>query len=164
MASDPRLVYSRLLEQRRADIAWRERRHRTLGYGRLAAVLGAAAVVWVALAGRLSIVWVTVPIAVFAALVVIHDHLLRLLERRRRAQRFFEKALARLDGKWAGAGEPGDRYLDPAHPYARDLDLFGPGSLFELLSTARTHIGEDTLARWLLAPAGRPRCAPGRRP
>ena len=43
--------------------------------------------------------------------------------------------------------------LDPAHPYAQDLDLFGKGSLFELLSTARTHIGEDTLARWLLAPA-----------
>jgi hypothetical protein len=154
MPSDPRVVYSRLLDERRADIAWRERRHRILGYSRLAAVTGAAAVVWLALAGRLSIVWMAVPIAVFAALAVIHDKLLRLLERRRRAQRFFERALARLDGKWAGSGEPGDRYLDAAHPYARDLDLFGPGSLFELLSTARTHIGEDTLARWLLAPAG----------
>ena len=39
MPSDPRLVYSRLLEERRADIALRERRHRTLGYGRLAAVI-----------------------------------------------------------------------------------------------------------------------------
>jgi hypothetical protein len=153
MPSDPRLVYSRLFEERRSDIAWRERRHRTLGYGRLVAVMGAAAVVWLALAGQLSIVWIAIPIAVFAALVVTHDHLLRMLERRRRAQRFFERALARLDGHWAGTGEPGDRYLDPAHPYARDLDLFGPGSLFELLSTARTHIGEDTLARWLLAPA-----------
>jgi hypothetical protein len=110
-------------------------------------------VVWLALAGHLSILWITVPIAVFAVLVLIHDHLLRTLERLRRAQRFFERALARLDGQWAGTGEPGDRYLDPAHPYARDLDLFGAGSLFELLSTARTHIGEDTLARWLLAPA-----------
>ena len=153
MTSDPRLVYRRLLDERRADIAWRERRHRTLAYSRLAAVTGAAAVVWLALAGQLSIVWVTLPIAVFAVLAVIHDQLLRVLERRRRAQRFFERALARLDGRWAGTGEPGDRYLDPAHPYARDLDLFGPGSLFELLSTARTHIGEDTLARWLLAPA-----------
>jgi hypothetical protein len=153
MTSDPRLVYSRLLEERRADIASRERRHRALGYGRLAAVTAAVAVVWLALAGHLSIVWITVPIAFFAVLVVIHDHLLRMLERRRRAQRFFERALARLDGKWAGTGDPGDRYLDPAHPYARDLDLFGAGSLFELLSTARTHIGEDTLARWLLAPA-----------
>jgi hypothetical protein len=154
MPSDPRLVYSRLLDERRADIARRERRHRILGYSRLAAVAGAVAVVWLALAGHLSIVWITIPIAVFAVLVVIHDRLLRILERRRRAQRFFERALARLDGKWAGSGEPGDRYLDPAHPYARDLDLFGAGSLFELLSTARTHIGEDTLARWLLAPAG----------
>jgi hypothetical protein len=153
MPSDPRLVYRRLLNERRADIAWRERRHRTLAYSRLAAVMSAAAVVWLALAGHLSIVWITVPIAVFAVLAVIHDQLLRTLELRRRAQRFFERALARLDGKWAGTGEPGDRYLDPAHPYARDLDLFGPGSLFELLSTARTHIGEDTLARWLLTPA-----------
>jgi hypothetical protein len=153
MTSDPRLVYARLLEERRADIAWRERRHRTLGYARLAAVTGAAAVVWLALGGQLSILWMAVPIAVFAVMVVVHDRLLRVLERRRRAQRFFERALARLDGKWAGTGEPGDRYLDPAHPYARDLDLFGAGSLFELLSTARTHIGEDTLARWLLAPA-----------
>jgi hypothetical protein len=153
MPSDPRVVYSRLLDERSADIARRERRHRTLGNSRLAAVTGAAAVVWLALAGQLSIVWIAVPIAIFAILAVIHDQLLRTLERRRRAQRFFERALARLDGKWAGTGEPGDRYLDPAHTYARDLDLFGPGSLFELLSTARTHIGEDTLARWLLAPA-----------
>jgi hypothetical protein len=153
MTSDPRFVYSRLLEERRADIASRERRHRALGYGRLAAVTAAAVVVWLALTGQLSIVWITVPIAVFAVLVAIHDRLLRILERRRCAQRFFERALARLDGKWAGTGEPGDRYLDPAHAYARDLDLFGAGSLFELLSTARTHIGEDTLARWLLAPA-----------
>ena len=153
MATDPRQVYAQLLEERRADIAWRERRHRTLGYCRLAVATSAAVVVWLALAGELSIVWITVPIVVFAALAVIHDQLLRTLERRRRAQRFFERGLARLDGKWAGTGERGERYLDPAHPYARDLDLFGPASLFELLSTARTHIGEDTLARWLLAPA-----------
>jgi len=154
MIPDPRLVYSRLLQERRADIGSRERRHRVLGYGRLAAAVAAAAVVWLALAGFLSIAWVMIPAAVFAALLLIHDHLLRALERRRRAERFFERALARLDGNWAGSGEPGDRYLDPAHPYARDLDLFGPGSLFELLCTARTHIGEDTLARWLLGPAG----------
>ena len=78
---------------------------------------------------------------------------MRALERRRRAVRYFERGLARLDGEWAGRGETGERYLDPAHPYAQDLDLFGKGSVFELICTARTHIGEDTLARWLLAPA-----------
>ena len=37
--------------------------------------------------------------------------------------------------------------------YAEDLDLFGKGSLFELISSARTEAGERTLAGWLLAPA-----------
>ena len=53
-----------------------------------------------------------IPVAVFAALLVIHDHLLRMLERRRSAERFFEGALARLDGKWGGIGEPGPRPHD----------------------------------------------------
>ena len=151
----PRTAYSQLLAERRADIARREQRHQRLGYLRLAVVAAAVALVWAALATRaFSIAWVILPIAVFTALLIVHDRLLRETERRRRAERYFEKALARLDGKWAGAGEPGDRYLKPDHPYAQDLDLFGKGSLFELLCTARTHIGEDTLARWLLAPAG----------
>src|SRR5204862_4021735 len=48
---------------------------------------------------------------------------------------------------------PGTAYLDPAHPYAADLDLFGPGSVFERLCTARTRVGRDTLAGWLTASA-----------
>ena len=44
MPSDPRLVYCRFLEERRAEIALRERRHRIPGYSRLAAVAGAVAV------------------------------------------------------------------------------------------------------------------------
>jgi hypothetical protein len=37
--------------------------------------------------------------------------------------------------------------------------LFGPASLFELLSSARTRMGEETLAAWLLAPADVPEVA-----
>ena len=58
---------------------------------------------------------------------------------------------SRIDGR--GQGKPGERFLDPAHPYARDLDMFGKASLFELLCTARTRAGEETLAAWLLAAA-----------
>jgi hypothetical protein len=152
--TDPREQYSRLLDQRRAEIAQREERHRLFGYGRLAAVAAAAIVAFLALGWQmLSIAWTLAPAAVFAALMIVHDQLLKKLERRRRAAAFFEHALARLDGRWAGTGESGDRYLAGDHPYAADLDLFGKGSLFELLCTARTHIGEDTLARWLMAPA-----------
>jgi hypothetical protein len=150
---NPRLIYSRFLEERRRDVAARERRHHSLGYFRLAAVILAVALVWAALATHgFSILWAAVPAAVFIVLMVVHEKLLRGMELHRRAVGFFERGLARLDGNWAGAGSPGDAYLDPAHPYAQDLDLFGKGSVFELLCTARTHIGEKTLAGWLLTP------------
>jgi hypothetical protein len=153
MQLDPRSAYSTLLDDRRAAVAAGERRHRRLGFAQLGVAALAVVVVWVSLARGFTVAWTAVPIAGFVALLVLHDRTLRDLERRRRAVRFFETGIARLDGDWPGRGETGERYLDPAHPYATDLDLFGKGSVFELLSTARTHIGEDTLARWLLAPA-----------
>ncbi len=151
---DPREVYTQRLKERRQDIAARERRHRLLGYLQLGAVGCAIAGVWLALANQaFSIAWVTAPAAIFVTLFVTHDRMLKVAELRRRAVRYFEGRLARLEGKWAGTGITGEAYLDPAHPYAQDLDIFGKGSLFELLCTARTHIGEETLARWLLQPA-----------
>jgi len=155
MTPDPRSAYTKLLAERRAEIAAREMRHRRLGHAKIAVAAAGIAVVWLALSrgGGASILWVLLPIAAFVALVVIHEKLLADLERRRRAARFFEKGLLRLDGDWAGAGESGERYNDPAHPYALDLDLFGKGSVFELLCTARTQIGEDRLAQWLKFPA-----------
>jgi hypothetical protein len=77
----------------------------------------------------------------------------RALDRARRAARYFEDRLACLEGRWAGRGEAGARYLTADHPAAEDLDLFGTGSLFELLCTAHTRPGQDTLAAWLTAPA-----------
>ena len=70
-----------------------------------------------------------------------------------RAIAFYERGLARIEDRWPGTGEPGDRFRDDHHLYANDLDLFGAGSLFELLSIARTRAGEATLAGWLTAPA-----------
>ena len=153
MDQDPRAVYAKLLEERRAEIARREELHRRMGYAQLAAIALAGVLVWIALTGGGStILWVLAPIGLFVTLVVAHERLLRALERKKRAARYFEKGIGRLDGSWPGTGETGERHLDSAHPYAADLDLFGKGSVFELLSTARTRIGEDTLAEWLLHP------------
>lgn len=152
--TDPISSYTELLAARRAEIGQLQDRQRVLGYWRLLIVAAAALIVWLALsAGRISIVWIAAPLAAFIALMVAHDRLQRRLDHRRRAERYFRRALSRLEGKWIGDGTPGDQYLDPAHPYAQDLDLFGKGSLFELLCAARTHIGEQTLANWLLSPA-----------
>ncbi len=96
--------------------------------------------------------WLLLPLAVFAALVVVHARVVERLERSQRAIQFYERGLARLEDRWTGTGETGDRFRNPSHLYSEDLDLFGKGSLFELLSTARTRAGEDFLAAWLLTP------------
>ncbi len=58
-----------------------------------------------------------------------------------------------MNDSWHSRGETGERFLDPAHPYARDLDIFGAASVFQYLSTSRTRAGEESLANWLLRDA-----------
>ncbi len=96
--------------------------------------------------------WLVLPGVAFLALVIVHAQIIEGIGRARRARAWYERGLARLDGSWSGHGPDGRRFLD-AHPFAGDLDLFGAGSLFQLLNTARTEAGEDTLASWLVAGA-----------
>ena len=96
---------------------------------------------------------VAAPVIVFIALMVLHQRIHAGVARLERAVKFYERGVARLEDDWSGGGETGDRFADKSHPYSEDLDLFGEGSLFELLSTARTKAGEERLASWLLAPA-----------
>ena len=84
---------------------------------------------------------------------MVHEPLRRRSGRAGRAMDFYAKGLARMEDRWAGTGVSGLGFLDLNHPYTADLDLFGAGSLFERLCTARTRAGEDALASWLLAPA-----------
>ncbi len=151
---DPRSEISRRLAARRDAVLRLELRDAWIARSRLAAFVAALAVSWLAFgAHRLSGGWLLVPLAAFVLLAAAHDRVFRARDRMRRAIAFHERALARLDGHFAGAGTPGDAFADPAHPYALDLDLFGKGSLFELLCAARTRPGEERLAAWLLAPA-----------
>ncbi len=153
VTNDPEALYRTLLAERQNEFASLERKNARFAYARLAIAICIAVIIWLALSKGYSILWILIPVGAFIVLMMVHERLLRRIDRRRRAVAYFERALARLSGDWQGRGETGESFLDPAHPYAQDLDLFGKGSLFELLSAARTHIGEATLARWLLAPA-----------
>ncbi len=45
--------------------------------------------------------------------------------------------------------DDGEEFIDTAHRYAFDLDLFGRHSLFQALNRTTTSFGKQTLARWL---------------
>jgi hypothetical protein len=97
--------------------------------------------------------WAIPPFVAFVWLVGWHASIRRARARAARAAAFYRRGLDRINDRWIGGGQAGERFLDAHHVYAADLDLFGRGSLFELLSSARTRMGEQTLARWLLEPA-----------
>ncbi|HEX3662929.1 MAG TPA: mismatch repair protein [Acidobacteriaceae bacterium] len=152
-AESPASVYRRCLAENHEHLSREQRRHMLLGSAKVADFLLGIALAVLLLATRTHWLLLLIPVAIFVVLLVVHERVLRRLQKRQRIADFYARGLARLDGQWAGTGESGDRFLSSAHPYARDLDLFGAGGLFELLCTARTRAGEAMLADWLLQAA-----------
>ena len=149
---DPSSIYLGRLEARRAARAGLGRGEGAVANLRVALFAAAIAVGWLASGGRLGWAWIVVPVAGFVGLVVAHARLKAAIRRAERASAYYERGLDRVEDRWSGRGEDGSRFADVAHPFADDLDLFGPGSLFQRVNTARTLAGESTLAGWLKAP------------
>jgi hypothetical protein len=151
---NPREAYNQRLSRRRETFAQHQRNHIRIGQIRLTIFALAAVLAWASFyKGAISAWFLLAPLLLFAGALAYHQSLMRRMECARRAVNFYERAIDRLDGKWAGRGESGERFRNPQHPYADDLDLFIPGGVFEMLSSARTRAGENTLASWLMQPA-----------
>ena len=150
----PSEEYVQRLKSRESRVAHYERTHVRLGNFRLVLAFLMVVVAWASFRGHyLSPWWLAAPVAAFVGIAAYHSRILRARELAERATAFYKNGLARIEDHWADVGETGERFDDPHHVYASDLDLFGKASLFQLLSTARTRMGEDTLATWLLSPS-----------
>jgi MutS domain V len=148
----PAAEYSNRAEARNAESARLDRRSLWLGNLKLAAVI----VFFVAGAfyvkqHAFSPHWLLIPVVAFFALVVVHDRVIDARHAAEKAAEFYRRGIARIENR--GAGDTGEQFRVADHVYADDLDLFGKGGVFELLCSARTPMGRQTLARWLLAPA-----------
>jgi hypothetical protein len=147
--------YSARLAERSANLERLRRSDDRLGTLRLllaAIFLGA---LWRSGRGAIDVLWPLLPAALFAGCVLYHRRILARLREVARSVKFYQCGLDRLSGAHPTAGPDGSRFLDLHHIYAADLDVFGRHSLYARLCTARTTMGEDTLAGWLLAPADR---------
>ncbi len=149
----PAEEYRQRLAAREALSAQLEARHQRLGNVRLALAAVTLLIGWAALFRDVPGVWVLLPATAFIGVVIHHYSVRQARGRAERAAEFYRSRLACIEDRWQGKGSSGERFDEAHHVYASDLDLFGKGSLFELLSAARTRMGEDTLASWLLKPA-----------
>ena len=150
----PKSEYSRRADERRAVAEQQQKRFQLIGNLRLLAGIGAALLAFFVFgSAALSPFWLALPVGALLVLVVLHARVVQRLGLAKRAFAFYQKGLARVEDRWMGTGEQGERFRDPNHVYAEDLDILGKGSLYELLCTVRTRAGEDALARCLLAPS-----------
>jgi hypothetical protein len=153
-APDALTQYTLRAGQRQAEADRAQARYRGFFRARTGAVVLIVSLAWLAEKEPNLPLLLTGPAILFVAAVLVKNRAWRRWQRALAAVRFYERRLANLDDRWAGTGETGSRYLDDNHPCARDLDLFGPGSLFERLHLTGSPLGEDTLAAWLRTPAG----------
>ncbi|HET9225267.1 MAG TPA: DNA mismatch repair protein MutS, partial [Thermoanaerobaculia bacterium] len=86
----------------------------------------------------------------FLAVLPRHDRIVAAQRRAGDLARINEEGLLRIARDWKSLPVPS---FSSDLPLARDLDLFGPASLFQLLGTAHTPSGKSRLAGWLLEPA-----------
>ena len=165
----PRDTYSDAALGYEAELLELRARARRVEAGRMASFLVGSIVgllrgdlpVPVALSTTVSLV----ALAVFVGLVVRHRRLRKTIRRAEVGEALASIGRARLDRDWQALGELwatvdyDDPLLQPAavdesHPYAADLDIFGPTSVRALLGPTPTPDGLATLAGWLSEPAG----------
>jgi hypothetical protein len=152
-ARDPEELYKRRVEELKRIQTIEETAEKRLGYAKLAVAFFTVGAAVLLLYWSKFLVLVLLPAGIFVYLAIRHENRLQRIRERRRSIEFYERGIARMEDRWAGRGETGERFQDPGHSYARDLDLFGDSSLFQLLCTARTRAGEEALASWLLRAA-----------
>ena len=91
-------------------------------------------------------------LAAFVWLVLRHR---RVVLQQRRAALLYEinwEGVARYLRDWDRLPMRHTPHVEPNHPFANDLDLFGRASLFHLLDTVTTPMGETALRASLLEP------------
>lgn len=151
---DPLNEYESRLAARTAEGDRLRAQDRAISNMRLAVFAIFVAAAWIAWINRSAAGWIPfAPLAVFVVLVVIHQRLRESIASNARLVALYAWGVARMTDAWAGKGNSGARFSIAAHPYADDLDLFGPASLFERICETRTPGGEARLASWLMTPA-----------
>ena len=147
--------YAARKRDRAAVVSARERTHIFLGNAKIAIFVSTLAYTAVRL-GNLSSTVYEIAFALFVALSIWHEAVMRALARAQGAVAYYAAGEDRIHDRWMRDEPSGERFRDRDHPYADDLDVFGPRSLFQLLSSCRTPIGEARLARWLMHPSPAP--------
>jgi hypothetical protein len=140
-------------KQYQIEVQKNKKVYNLIGYTKLVLFILFAVCVYRAAAGGDSIfLWAAAAVLLFvqAAAWAYHFILNGKLDRGRVMIQINQSHLDRISGRWTEFSDTGEEFLDPEHPYGSDLDITGPASLFQFLSTAHTWYGRKAFASDLL--------------
>jgi hypothetical protein len=121
-----------------------------LSMARLASFL-AAAILLIGGTASSDVTWLAlgaVAAALFVSGVAYHARLAAALAHLEARRAVHERHLARIEGRYLTELDPGPE-CPPGHPYARDVDLFGYGSLAHRIDVSHTTRGAHALVAML---------------
>jgi len=95
-------------------------------------------------------------LCIFLVLVFRHAKVERELQTVSAMLEIQRRYLSRMNGEWVSYEDCGLDFIDGNHPYTYDLDIFGPKSLFQWISAAKTDLGRCHLKTLLASPSKRP--------
>ncbi|MBP85741.1 MAG: DNA mismatch repair protein [Planctomycetaceae bacterium] len=154
--SEIQAIYNDRIERLTAEASAIASKDRLVAGTRIVVFLAAIACLfigWASGGSRLFYGLGAVGIASFVAVVGYHDSLKRRLLRVVTRRQINQEGLARLSRDWSKLPASDIEATADMAAVARDLDLFGRSSLFQLVNRADTQIGQVTLRDWLLEPA-----------
>lgn len=110
---------------------------------------GLAGIVYLWSEGWMVLTGVTaVTLLPFILLINYHNRLFRRKDYLEKVIEVNEHELAALDYDYYSFDD-GEEFINPAHLYSYDLDVFGPYSLFQYINRTCTVLGKNCLAAWL---------------
>ena len=91
-------------------------------------------------------------VVLFIPLIILHDHYFNKRKYSIVLLKINQDSLKRIHGEWNTFTDDGADFFDDNHNYSQDLDIFGPGSLFQFINTAITYLGRFKLRNFLISP------------
>mgnify|MGYP000975871416 FL=1 len=143
-------TYQRIAEEGRSELNKVQNKIYRIGSLRLLLfVAGIAGIIyfwssgWIVLTGIIA-----VTLLPFILLIKYHNRLFHRKDYLEKKIAINEQELSALNYD-TSSFEDGAEFINPAHLYSYDLDVFGPHSLFQYINRTCTQLGKSLLANWL---------------
>ncbi|MEI3154987.1 MAG: DNA mismatch repair protein MutS [Odoribacter sp.] len=146
----PQEFYQKNIIQYTKQLKQIKQRRNLITLGKLFTFVSAVIqIYWIITTHSLALIFPIGAISLFIFLTFLDNRIVRKLQLTEQLIRINQQETEYLEGK-LDSFPKGLEYLNPQHPYAVDLDLFGEDSLFQHLNRTVTTEGTHLLANWLL--------------